>query len=481
MKLKPKLSQYGTTIYTVPKTSIHTRMLLHEFELDLLEQIVKYTYLRAVELVDYFVVIREKNGFSTEDVVRARQNAAKRLIRFKEAGVLKANDASEYKGLNFLYKRIFYTFTKRTLEILYALNRLTDHELAYYTVVLEQTRRFKAPTTHSVAIAALGTRLDLQLKSKLGRDDFVIRKGTTHRLFKNYTDDAGQIFPDLLLELPDFNKLLIFEVDGGRQLRDVIESKYFRYKKMFSSNYVKKYNSELQAHVIFLPIDADFLTDENRSSKSRRIKYLKNCIPSFEKWGSNLNIFTIRYSAIEEFVNRTITFSEQLSEYSLNALMNQWIFYLESSLMPLNYKVTVLTEQELLPQTKPTVYSPDVVIKLKQVGKKEKHYFVLYMNNGDIRSQQRYLETCQRLKAINESESNDLHINLLLLYGTRHLRETDALDDIFTSDTLQIFATSEEEWRGLAEAENMEQVVLPLYEQNNKLLSYTLRKDNYRL
>ncbi|MCM3723988.1 hypothetical protein [Solibacillus isronensis] len=49
-------------------------MLLHEFELDLLEQILKYTYLRAVELVDYFDVIREKNGFLTDDIVRARQN-----------------------------------------------------------------------------------------------------------------------------------------------------------------------------------------------------------------------------------------------------------------------------------------------------------------------------------------------------------------------------------------------------------------------
>ncbi|MGE7983803.1 hypothetical protein [Solibacillus sp. NPDC093137] len=481
MKLEPKLSQYGTTIYTIPKTNNHSRLLLHEFELDLLEQAVKYTYLRAVELVDYFVVIRENNGFTTDDEVRARQNAAKRLIRFKEAGVLKANDASEYKGHNLLYKRIFYTFTKRTLEILYALNRLTDNELAYYTVVLEKNMRFKPPSIHSVAIAALGTRLDLQLKSKLGNDDFVISKGTTHPLFKNYTDDADQIFPDLLLEFPDLNKLLVFEVDGGRQLRDVIESKYFRYKKMFSSNYVKKYNNELQAHVIFLPIDANFLTDENRSSKSHRIKYLKNCIPSFEKWGSSLNMFTIRYSAIEEFVNRTITFSEQLSEYGLNALMNQWIFNLESALMPLNYKVTVLTEQELLPQTKPTAFSPDTVIKLKQVGKKEKHYFVLYMNNGEIRSQQRYLETIQRLTAINESESNNLHINLLLLYGTCHSRATDALDDLVISDALQIFATSEEEWRELATAENMEQVVLPLYEQNNKLLSYTLRKENYRL
>lgn len=88
--------------------------------------------------------------------------------------------------------------------------------------------------------------------------------------------------------------------------------------------------------------------------------------------------------------------------------MNHWIFNLESALMPLNYKVTVLTEQKILPQTKPTVYSPDAVIKLKQAGKKEKHYFVLYMYNGDIRSQQRYLETYQRLKAINESESNDM-------------------------------------------------------------------------
>lgn len=481
MKLKPRLSQYGTTIYTVPKANGYNKLLLHEFELDLLEQVVKYTYLRAVELIDYFVVIRDKNGFSNEDNVRTRQNATKRLAKIKDAGVLKSNEASEYKGHNLLYKRIFYTFTKRTLEILYSLNRLTDDELAYYTVVLEKNMRFKPPSIHSVAIAALGTRLDLQLKSKLGKDDFVISKGTTHPLFKNYTDDAGQIFPDLLLELPDLNKLLIFEVDGGRQLRDVIESKYFRYKKMSSSNYVKKYNNELQAHVIFLPIDANFLTDENRSSKSHRIKYLKNCIPSFEKWGSNLNMFTIRYSAIEEFVNRTITFSEQLSEYGLNALMNQWIFNLESTLMPLNYKVTVLTEQELLPQTKPTDFSPDTVIKLKQVGKKEKHYFVLYINNGDIRSQQRYLETIQRLTAINESESNNLHINLLLLYATSHSRKTDVLNDLVASDDLQIFATSEEEWRELAKAENMERVVLPLYEQNNKLLSYTLRKENYRL
>lgn len=413
--------------------------------------------------------------------MRARQNAAKRLIRFKEAGVLKANDASEYKGLNLLYKRIFYTFTKRTLEILYSLNRLTDHELAYYTVVLEKTRQFKAPTTHSVAIAALGTRLDLQLKRKLGKDDYAICKGTTHPLFKNYTDDEGQIFPDLLLEIPDLNKLLVFEVDGGKQLRDVIKNKYFRYQKMFSSNYVKKYNNELQAHIIFLPIDADFLTDENRSSKSHRMKYLKNCIPSFEKWGNNLNMFTIRYSAIEEFVNLTVAFSEQLSEYGLKMLMNQWLFNLESALMPLNYKVTVLTEQELLPQAKPTVYSPDAVIKLKQAGKKEKHYFVLYMYNGDIRSQQRYLETYQRLRAINESESNNLQINLLLLYGSSHSRVTDALDDLVKSDALQIFATSEKEWRELAEAENLEQVVLPLYQQNNKLLSYTLRKENYRL
>ena len=481
MKLKPRLSQYGTTIYTVPKANGYNKLLLHEFELDLLEQVVKYTYLRVVELIDYFVVIRDKNGFSNEDNVRTRQNATKRLAKIKDAGVLKSNEASEYKGHNLLYKRIFYTFTKRTLEILYALNRLTDHELVYYTVVLEKTRQFKAPTTHSVAIAALGTRLDLQLKSKLGKDDFVIRKGTTHPLFKNYTDDEGQIFPDLLLEFPDRNKLLIFEVDGGKQLRDVIKSKYYRYKKMLSSNYVKTYNSELQVHVIFLPIDADFLTDENRSSKSHRMKYLKNCIPNFEKWGNNLNMFTIRYSAIEEFVNRTLMFSEQLSNYGLKILMSQWLYNLESALTPLNYKVTVFTEQELLPQTKPTVYSPDAVIKLKQVGKKEKHYFVLSMNNGDIRSQQRYLETIQRLTAINESESNNLHINLLLLYATSHSRKTDVLNDLVASDDLQIFATSEEEWRELAEAENMEQIVLPLYEQNNKLLSYTLRKENYRL
>ena len=87
------------------------------------------------------------------DIIKTAQILNTSTIRVW-AGVLKSNEASEYKGHNLLYKRIFYTFTKRTLEILYSLNRLTDDELAYYTVVLEKNRRFKPPSIHSVAIAA---------------------------------------------------------------------------------------------------------------------------------------------------------------------------------------------------------------------------------------------------------------------------------------------------------------------------------------
>lgn len=465
LEIIKRSNKYGKTVYKIKKAGKYAAIILHEFEIDLLEQLVKFISIPSNNVIDYFVELRALNGFDTGDDLRNRNNASNRLITLKRAGLVRSK-VPNLLGAPFLYKLNIYTFSVRTLDLLLQLNRLDEQQLAYYLAVLKKTSAHHVPSPHHVAISILGTKLDILLKKAgLDNDDYIISRGSVYPLFKNTKQTSYTIYPDLVLYFPDFKKCIAFEIDGGKQQKDIIADKYKRYKQL-----AKRMEDNQTLHVVFVPIDNNLIPDIGISLKSKRIKHLKKCIPSSKEWPKNLHLFALNSFAVMDYVGSMLICSELFSNYTAKSALKSWCSYFEKALKESNSTLKTLESNASVPQ----IAFEYILITIKKQNEMPINYLVLYMNTGSIADHQNYLKVYQTLL-----EQNSSRFNLILLYKSKKSRELDTLEIAKTNNSFQIVATSLNEWQDKGRQKHIES--LPFYKQNRKTLNFDLLYDNIQL
>lgn len=465
MEIIKRSNKDGKTVYKIKKAGKHAAIILHEFEIDLLEQIVKFIHLQSNNVIDYFVELRVLNGFDAGDDLRNRNNASNRLITLKRAGLVRSK-VPDVLGAPFLYKLNIYTFSVHALDLLLKLNRLNEQQLAYYLAVLKKTSAHNMLSPHNVAISVLGTKLDLLLKKAgLDNDAYIISRGSVYPLFRNTKQTSYTIYPDLVLHIPDLKKSIAFEIDGGKQQKNIIEDKYKRYKQL-----ANQMEDNQTLHVVFVPIDESLIPDIGISLKSQRIKHLKKCIPSSEEWPRNLHLFALNSFAVMDYVRSMLICSELFSSFPTKSALKSWSSYFEAALKESNYTIKTLESNVSVSQ----ITFEYILITIKKQNEIPINYLVIYMNTGSIADHQSYLKVYQTLL-----EQNSSHFNLILLYKSKKSRELDTLEVTKTNNSFQIVATSLNEWQDKGRQKHIES--LPFYKQNRKTLNFDLLYDNIQL
>lgn len=465
LKIIKRSNKDGKTVYKLKKAGKYASIILHEFEIDLLEQLVKFIDIQSNNVIDYFLALRSLNGFDTGNELRNRNNASNRLITLKRAGLVRSK-VPDTLGAPFLYKLNIYTFSVRTLDLLLQLNRLDEQQLAYYLAVLKKTSAHHVPSPHHVAISILGTKLDLLLKKAgLDNDDYIISRGSVYPLFKNTKQTSYTIYPDLVVHIPDLKKSIAFEVDGGKQQKNIIEDKYKRYKQL-----TEQMEDKQTLHVVFVPLDESLIPDIGISLKSKRIKHLKKCIPSSVEWPSNLHVFALNSWAVMDYTKSMLICSELFSNYTAKSALKSWCSYFEKALKESNSTLKILESNASVSQ----IAFEYILITIKKQNEMPINYLVIYMNTGSIADHQSYLKVYQTLL-----EQNSSRFNLILLYKSKKSRELDTLEVAKTNNSFKIIATSLNEWEDMGKQKYKES--LPFYKQNRKTLNFDLLYDDILL
>lgn len=457
MEIIKRIDKNGKAVYTIKKDGRYVAIKLHEFEIDLLEQLVKFIHIRSNNVIDYFVALRALNGFDTGNELRNRNNASNRLVNLKKSGLIKSK-VPDILGAPFLYELNIYTFSKRTLELLLQLNRLNEQQVAYYLAVLKKTSSYKELSTHHVAIYMLGYQIDLLLKKEgLNNTDYVITRGSIFPLFKNTKRTTYTIYPDLVLYIPDLKKFVAFEIDGGKQQKNIIEDKYKRYKQL-----ADKMDSDETLHVVFVPIDAHLIPNKGLGLKSLRIKHLKKCIPLSEEWTNNLHVFAMNSRAVIDYVKNMLSFYELFSKRTIKLALQSFSMAFNDVLKTTDYTVKAVQLSTTISQ----IALDYTVLTIEKQNKIVNRYMIIYMNTGSIEDHQVYIEICNVLKNYNRQNSG--RFNLILIYKSKSARELDTLGVFETNKLFDIVAASLDAWQ----IQNKESA--GFYKQNRKNLSFDI-------
>ena len=456
-------------MYELFKTQTAERILLHEYEIELLEFLLKFNPIRSVEFVDLATFLRSKAGLNGK---QPRLNTSQRLLRLKQANLIKSVNATELNGYKLLYKNYFYTITPRALDVLVELNRIdyTTYK-KHKSYLRKRSATFQAPSLHSIAVSKVAVDSYIQLSAMYKREQFEISKGSSNALFVQNKVSKDNLIPDLVISLPS-NRLLCIEVDGGKQSKDVIVDKYLRYKSLAET----KLNTYI-LQLIFASIDDDMLDGEGMGNKVTRSKRLKEFIPLFTKWPDNLNVFVFRYSGMPTYFSKVEKEIELPFSSVIDNLLQMWLFKFKIVLS--DYSVNIYKESDLLPSSVHNEFSPNLVLGIKRQDKRERYYFVYYVQGGYVKSAQLLREVSEKAVAINNSDTNRLEIRVLLVYQTKKERESDVLEMYAHADDVLVLATSIEEWDEINV--NNQNIAYPFYTQHYRLFNFNIRKEDLRL
>lgn len=473
--VKARKDKFGRLVYRIPKGSDKISLLLYEFEVEILEQLFNHRIIRSIELLDMYMELRKLNGLQAKD---ERNAASQRLNRLKQSGVVSHHIDDSLEGYTYLYKTYFYSISQKGLEILLMLGKISPEQAKSVGREIKKYT-FSMPSIHALATTALATRLYIHLRNLDLNYSFSIQKGVHHEMFfsRNAPNKNNDIvIPDLVVTLGS-NRVIAIEIDGGKQLKDVISDKQRRYNLLMQSDKGK----HKSLYVAFVPIDDDLLPKENKGERIQRIKYLKNSLNEFTTYPKNTHYYVVKTREVFNFVERIAHNEESLSNRQLRLMLNEWLLHVELNLGKMEYTVQTFDESDVSKNPVTNEYSPHINLVFKKGERRSKYYFVYIVQNGSLQSHQLYRAALSRIEAINENDYTNHEVKLLLLYPNKLSMENDIMEHYKIFD-VDIIASNIEEWiRRTDQPEEFTEFEIPLYELSTRNLNFNIRKENYRL
>ncbi|MFJ7890539.1 replication-relaxation family protein [Lysinibacillus xylanilyticus] len=473
--LKARKDKSGRLVYRIPKGNDKISLLLYEFEVEILEQLFNHRIIRSIELLDMYLELRKLNGLQARD---ERNAASQRMNRLKQSGVISHHMDDSLEGYTYLYKTYFYSISQKGIEILLTLGKITSDQAKSVSREIKKYT-FSMPSTHALATTAIATRLYIHLRKLDLNYSFKVQKGVHHEMFfsRNAPNKNNDIvIPDLVVTL-GASRVIAIEVDGGKQLKDVIADKQRRYNLLMRSD--KGNNKSL--YVAFVPIDDDLLPKENKGERIQRIKYLKNSLNEFTTYPKNTHYYVLKTREIFSFVERITQHEETLSNRQLRLMLNEWLLHAELNLGKLEYTVQSFEESVVSKNPASNEYTPHMNLVFKKGDRRPKYYFVYIVQNGSVQSHQLYRAALSRIEAINDNEYSPHEVKLFLLYPNKRAMENDIMEHFKTFE-VDIIGSNIEEWiERTNHPEEFSEFEIPLYELSTRNLNFNIRKENYRL
>lgn len=466
----------GLLAYRVPKEKNAPSTLLYLFEMELLAQIIPFSYVKSVDLIDAYSTLRKKYGFSDN------KNAVhQKLYRLKERGILAHYIDRGKMGYQLISECYYYGLTGKGYRLLANAGVITEEEAA--ELILSR-KPFKRNSLHTNACIKLTLTLYADLEKNSGIPNYELTRGTRHEWFKEKGVNAnGQlvtIHPDVLLEIG--NNIIAFEMDGGKQREDVIASKGYRYNKV-----VQKHSDESKRlFVVFVPIDSD-ISLEYSTLRTRRIVLLKSVLADLEDKPMNVEYYAFSLRELLPFVHRIADGTELRTSAAKKEFLSNWRTELEMNMNSLNYVITPINEGDFAinPQRMRKQISqeflPDLALQFKLGNKKAKHYFICAHRPGSVTDYRKYLNMLRRIEAINSHEAIPFDVRFIALHETENEMRHDVLDYPAGFTEVEVFGTNYEEWeRHSINVTDFTKVPLPFYELHAREHGFKNYKEGYR-
>lgn len=454
-------------IYYIPPSSKSNGIHLYEYEIVYLKQLLKYGVVRGLELNEFVSTLRGREKHSnTNAATKAR------LQCLRKAGLIRSFQNELQKGHKSLYQTYYSTYTKITLDVLLEIEVITQAQYDEYLKRLKYIQQDKiaaVPKLHSTAIIKIGLILHVNLTETLEEGDFELVKGVHHPLFSKNLQQKLQtplIFPDLLLELPG-KVLLAFEVDGGKQGREVILDKANRYEQFMKNEHMKDYSLRL----IFMPIDNELLEEEGRKNVSARIMYIKDLFASVET-SYSFEVYCYRFKQLHAHVKKAIFDVDRYEVGRAEWFANYWIELAKKNLDKVGYTVEPIKINDILPHSFFAGYAPHAIAKVEHEHRYNNSYYLLFfMYTGHAKSSQIFNNIQRSLKGVRQE---NLDIRILLVYPNCNHREADTLK-LLEDNFKYVHATSIEEVEQLNQNNNEE---FPLYQYSSEQKNYSVKNKN---
>lgn len=465
----------------VEATTRYKKVILHDFEMEILAQLSIYRMVNSKFVIDMYKAARERNGYAKS----SRNAISQRLQKLLNAGLL--NQHKRMGNSTGFIARTYYSLTERCINTLMLSKKINSGDgeqlLSFY-----KRHGVTFPSVHSEAITALGLQLQQSITDQDLNSSIRLMRGSQHHLLGSTkdTDDETKnlIVPDLVVEVGK-HTIVAIEVDGGRQTSGIIQGKVKRYEKFMKTLAGKR----KELYVVFVPIDDNLLVeDSQRKERLRRVFNLKRLIEDEASWGENIHYYAQRAMEMSNFILRIYNRLEYRSILQEENTVQEWLFKMSTYVSNEDYLITTCEEQDLHATAVANIYSPHAITVCKQPNKKQKIYYVYRMATGSSRNYQRLLGALEKCRAINESDSNQLKVSLLLLYWDESTMMNDVIDFSQNSE-VEVLATAFDQWdverdREVvvnATAANAAIYDIPIYEFVRTNLAFTRRKEAYRL
>lgn len=261
------------------RESNYSGIVLHEYEINLLHHIHIHKQMRSTSLHKLYLFLSGRDMYTN--------TISHRLTKLVSSGVLFRMEERVY-DLSGNFVRYYYKLGLRGYAVLEEKGFIQHGEAMRQ---FQNNRASKIPMFHSKAAGIIANEISIECLNNDELANMIFARGNAHSIFgttaKVSVDMKGIIIPDYVFEYKDV--YVCIEIDTGYQRRNVIKSKYERYKKKAAS--LKEEGKKII--VVFVVVD-DSISNDSLGEREKRVHSLKNMFPPFSEWGDSLLFYAVR-------------------------------------------------------------------------------------------------------------------------------------------------------------------------------------------
>ena len=419
-------------------------IFLYDEDLFLMKQLLIHQSMRSPSIHDLLQSLsaspRNSNGITN------------RLGRLCAAGILVQSKAKVLVDGGNLHT-YHYRLGSRGVDALVTLGLLEEEEGER---IYQLNTRLIVPNRHTKAASSIANQVYIHCYPKFDTHSFAHGRGAAHPLFSNTRNilHRNLIVPDWVFEVG--NRYVCLELDTGTQRKEPISSKFKRYVQR--SEQLLEEGKELI--VVFSVADESIMGDFSDNRK-RRIASLKQMIPSFTEWPTNLTFHVVTASRTPPLVERLLSYAEPYSTHERYQYADDWMRKVNQVLHD-SYELELLNKDTLFSPRRRREVDCDLLVSFKpKQGGTEKTFAVIYGEEGSVITHHLIRANAKRVSSINESEQQN-RFSILVCYD----EEDRMLEDVYGQALpCEMWQTDSASWMkvmGTEESPAMKLVISPL-------------------